>query len=179
MFGVILSLIFNPFHSSLSTLVISEKRTQIILPRGNKLLRGSKLSGEFNAKENNLGIVYIKFSNVPRVDLSKEDSLIFRIKEKGQKHWISVNKYKTGVISNNLFFPFGFPKVHNSKNKTFEFELVSLNGNKSNSVEIDNGWFTFAAGYQIPKAEILKVGITPFLFIFKKVVTSFENIYFK
>ena len=49
-----------------------------------KLLKGQKLIGKFEAKENNLGIVAVKFGNVPRVEFEKEDTIVFRIKEEDQ-----------------------------------------------------------------------------------------------
>lgn len=176
-FGVVLSIIFNPY-SSLSVLTIGENPSDLKFTNSTTLYKGDKLKGEFLAKENNLGIVYIKFNYYNKPDYLLEDNLVFKIKEKGAKTWFAVNHYKSGIIDSNLFFPFGFPKIANSKGKTYDFELQSLNGNAINAVSIDLNNFAFASGYQVPKSEILASKYNFLDFMRKKILYSYENIYF-
>lgn len=175
--GILASIVFNSY-SSFSVLTVRENPSNLKFTHTSKLLKGDKLTGEFVGKENNLGIVYIKFNNYVKPDYLDEDTLIFKIKEKGAKSWYLTNKYKSGILEDNLFFPFGFSQVPESKGRTFVFELQSLKGNNINSVEIDLNGFAFASGYQVPKNQILASKQNLVNFIIKKILYSYENIDF-
>ncbi len=175
--GVVLSIIFNPY-SSLSVLTIGENKANLRFTNSTTLYKGEKVTGEFVAQENNLGIIYLKFNNYVKPDYQSEDTLVFRIKQKGSGKWFAINTYKSGIIEGNLFFPLGFPKIADSKGKTYVFELQSLNGNYLNAVTVDLSSFAFASGYQIPKSEILASKYSFLNFMLKKILYSYENIYF-
>src|SRR5258708_18011115 len=101
-----------------------------------KLLAGSTIAGEFIGQDTNLGIVAIRFRTFIRVPYRDEDMLVFRLKEKGAKKWYYENTYKSGLIYELPLFPFGFPKIADSKGKTYLFEITSLYGNQTNAVAI-------------------------------------------
>lgn len=120
-----------------------------------RLYRGTKINGSFTAKEDNLGIVALRFGYVPRVEFDKQDIIIFKIREKGNNNWISENEYKSGSFETNRFFPFGFAVQEYSKSKTYEFELHSIYGDAYNAVQIRNSSQNFLSKYKFTKSEIL------------------------
>ena len=119
-FAVIFSYILT---SDLSFTTLSNFYGKSILTNfKNPLKKGDVVKGEFRAKENNLGIIAIAFD--PRY--KTWDDIIFRIKEKGQNRWYFSNKYWAGQFLDFQYFPFGFPIIKQSKNRTYQFEIQSL-----------------------------------------------------
>ncbi len=141
-----------------------------------QLLKNQKIQGKFVAKENYLGIISIRFGDIPKVDYDEEDLILFRIREKGQQDWIYENKYRSGSFLQNQYFPFGFKQIENSKGKVYEFELISLNGEEFNSVEIKNTNPIYFSKYKFPKNEIFKDSNSIIKFMTKKLIT-FANSY--
>ena len=139
-----------------------------------KLLKNEKIQGIFEAKENYLGIISVRFGDVQRVDFEDEDVIIFRIREVG-KDWLYENRYRTGSFVSNQYFPFGFKQIENSKGKVYEFELISLNGDVSNSVETKNTNPIYFSKYKFPKNEVLRDGDSFIKFMSKKLITFVTN----
>jgi hypothetical protein len=142
------------------------------------LLRGAKITGEFRAIENYLGIASLSLKNPKGVGFEDEDVLTFRIKEKGSKSWHQENTYRSGLFYGYKSFPFGFPPIDGSQNKTYVFELESLNGNKNNAVSVDKDSPIFISSYKISSKEILSSTKGLLIFIYKKVISSFSSIDF-
>lgn len=90
-----------------------------------KFAQTYKISSEFRASYENLGIVSIHQSIITD-HLEETDRLLFHIKEKGQNSWHYENVYKEGFFNRQGHFPFGFPIIRNSKGKTYQFEVISL-----------------------------------------------------
>ena len=141
------------------------------------LLKNDKIKGEFRAKDSFLGIVYLRFNDFVKVDYQIEDILSFKIKEKGQKNWYYYNNYRTGQIKNSLLFPFGFPVIFDSKNRIYEFEIVSLAGNGHNSVQLSDSK-VLLSGHQYSKAEIQGSKMRLINYLFKKSFYSIQSIDF-
>jgi hypothetical protein len=139
------------------------------------LLKSIKLNGEFKAKENHLGIVLLSLKEPKGVDFENEDTLMFRIKEKGSNVWYQENTYKSGLFYGYPLFPFGFPIIDNSKNKTYIFQLESLYGTKDNAVSVNKDMPVFMSSYKIPFKEVFFSSKNLTQFVIKKIVTSFSN----
>lgn len=136
------------------------------------LFKGDKLIGEFEATNNNLGIVSVKFNTHNKVN---DDYLQFKIKEVGSSGWYYSNKYKVDQFQNNKYFPFGFPQINNSKGKEYQIEIESLAGVEGNSIKIkDNA--SFLSKYSFPKAYLMENKIKIPVFIFNKIKSFFNNI---
>jgi|WetSurMetagenome_2_1015567.scaffolds.fasta_scaffold337604_2 hypothetical protein len=99
----------------------------------NALLPDNKVSSDFVSKYNNLGIIAIRFNTFSRIN---NDTLTFRLKEKGQSDWYYQNNYKTDQFQDQELFPFGFPIISDSKNKTYIFEIQSQHGKADDAVAI-------------------------------------------
>ncbi len=175
--GLSLAVIFNS-GTALSAITVSESGNELRFSNTNQLYKGDSLTGVFTAKNNYLGIIYLKFDNVKNLDYYNQSDFIFRIKKDGDKSWYAVNKYKSGIIYNNNYFPFGFPPIRNSQNHQFVFQIISLNGNKTNFIKIDTSVFNFAASYIIPKSEITSNISSLAIFFIRKAFYSLNNPYF-
>jgi hypothetical protein len=110
---------------------------QHTVPENNhiNLIAGNKISQEIISKFDNLGIISIRFQTYKK---SNNDTLIFRLKEKGGLSWYYVAQYHTDQFQDHQLFPFGFPVITNSKGKTFIVEIESSQGTKTDRVMIDN-----------------------------------------
>lgn len=137
-----------------------------------KILKGEIVSGEFQARENNLGIVSVKFKLFDRPRFKDEDTLLFRIKEKGARDWYHQNSYMDGLMYEVPIFPFGFPLISDSRDKTYYFEIESLRGNENNSVAVSNKGQIIFSKYYVPKDVLLSSSDEFASYITRKFVSS-------
>lgn len=165
------------FNNKLSFSVILHKEAQVAVKQitSEKLHKGDKIKGEFRAKENYLGLILLKFDNYVKQDYNSEDTLIFKIRQKGDSDWYFTNKYKSGILVDNSLFPFGFPVINESKDKIYVFEVESLSGNDKNSVGINKDNPILITGYQFPRNEIFSSNNTTSNYLIKKTIYSFTN----
>lgn len=122
----------------------------------NKVLKGDRITGYIKASNDNLGILVIRFNRSKSVQYQKEDRLIFRIKEKDSDKWFAENRYRSALINQTPFFPFGFPLIEDSRNKVYEFQIVSLKGNEENAISMSSVNPIMASQYKVPKSKIFK-----------------------
>lgn len=152
----------------------------VTLPDG-KITKGKKVVGIIKAQENNFGSVSLNFNVGRRIAFSKEDKLIFRIKEKSAKDWYYENVYRSGMMYDEPFYPFGFTPIANSKNKMYLFEIISTNGNLENAHAIKKSHPTIESRYVLNKGEVLKDPKKIIAFLFKKFyykITTLELVFF-
>jgi len=121
------------------------------------LLKGEKVIGEFISKYPNLGIVAVRFDTFYRIN---DDWLTFRFKEKGATGWSYQADYKTDQFQPKELFPFGFPLISDSNNKTYIFEIESQLGKKKegeieNFVAIDEKYPVFVSRHVFTKQEFM------------------------
>lgn len=158
-----------------SILEYGEPKTAIISGVEGKMVKGDKITGEFKAHENHLGIVVIGFKDFTRYSYDGEDILSFKLKEKNSNDWYFEGGFRSGLLENNLKFPIGFPIIADSKDKTYLFEILSLNGNQNNGVAFDKNDSSISTRYQFP-AEIVKSSNSSiYTFGIKKIKTLMQN----
>lgn len=153
--------------------VITEKHllANAAIFRQNELLARDKITAEFKAGVNNLGIISVKFNTYKRLN---DDYLIFRIKEKGAKSWYYENKYKTDQFVPDDYFPFGFPPIENSKNKVYQIEIESSAGIKGDAVSLSRQTDYFLSKYNYPKELLMSHKLIIASFVFYKVISYLE-----
>ncbi len=108
------------------------------------LMSGSPLRGSITAVHNNLGTFRFRFTTYGRLN---EDTIHFRLREKGTTDWTVRNSHRTNVFSNGGMYPIGFPVIADSKGKEYEFELESETGTEQNSVGILTEFHPVASQY--------------------------------
>lgn len=142
-----------------------------------QLSNGKKISGEFTAKDNHLGILYLRFDNFAMEKDRFDDLINFKIKEKNQKDWYYSNNYKKGLIQKLPLFPFGFPLIDNSKNRTYVFEIQSLSKEDKEIIKLSKNR-TLLTSHQYSNQEIFDNKTKLVSFVIKKSIVSLINIDF-
>lgn len=153
MLWFLLSFIYLDKNLGITLLTYSHSTNEILSKNYPELLAGQKIKGEFVARDNNLGIIAVRFNTYFRIN---EDTVIFRIKEKNRKNWYYEYHYTTPQFQPNQFFTFGFPVISNSDGKTFNFEIESTKGEHENAVSLSTIEPVFETKYQYSKELILK-----------------------
>src|SRR4030042_2365093 len=143
--------IFNA-EESFSILGQNHKTTSLTYWNTDEILAAEKIVGGFTASEDNLGIVAVRFKTFERIN---DDYLIFRIKEVGQDGWHYEHNYKTDQFRPDELFPFGFPKIENSKNRLYQFEIESIQGSPGNAVAVSSQFPVIKTKYEFNQAELL------------------------
>ena len=170
----ILSLFFTSKYS-FSVITSAYNESSFTSLKTSELLAKQKVSAQFLAKENNLGIVSVRFKTYSRIN---DDTVIFKLKELGKKDWFYQQSYKVDQFQDNDYFTFGFPIISNSKGKTFYFEIESTKGKKNDAVSISTTSPIFIAQYQFTKQQLLASKAMIPVFLIKKIFYSFSDINF-
>ncbi|MGI8420335.1 MAG: hypothetical protein ACR2LN_06890 [Candidatus Levyibacteriota bacterium] len=160
---------------SFSLLTYTQKPEIIHISTNNLLLEGENFTERITAKENNLGIIAISFFNPNTIAYSDEDQLAFTIKDVAVNKIVYKNSYRSGLLTSLKYFPFGFPKIADSKNKQYQISIVSLKGNTNNALRIDNNAFINQVSYDYSKSEIIGSPTKFLSFIAKKVALIFND----
>lgn len=133
LYWVILSYIYLQKLDPSLSILIQENGASGLTNRN--LFSGDKVLQDFTPNYDNLGIVAIRFQTFGRIN---DDTLIFRLREKGESDWYYTANYKTDQFQDRELFPFGFPIIAKSKGKIFQFEIESKFGSESGHVKVDN-----------------------------------------
>ncbi|MBI5045172.1 MAG: hypothetical protein HZC02_04550 [Candidatus Levybacteria bacterium] len=130
-----------------------------------EIYKKEKVRFEIETEFSYLGIISVRFNTFRRIS---EDSLIFRIKEKGQKNWYYQNIYKTDQFQNNELFPFGFPPISNSRGKTYVFEIESKKGKPGDAVAVSRTTPNVSSTFQYSLQKFFYLGFEGVEFIIYK-----------
>lgn len=156
----------SPFSSLSPSILLEVKNENNIFNESvEELLRGNKIKGEFKSTENNLGIILIRFNTFDRIN---SDKLFFRIKEEGDSKWYYEYQYKSNQFQNNQYFTFGFPKIDNSANKIYDFEVESEKGKSGDAISLSSRMPNLAVAYQFSTVDFRKDVKTLLRFSYKK-----------
>lgn len=160
------------YDEAFSVLTQRQDKSVIFFGKLGEILTGEKITGKFKAKEDNLGIVSLRFNTFGRIN---NDILIFRIKEEWDEKWYYENEYKVDQFQQYGFFPFGFPIIQDSKDRRYSLEIESTNGKTKNAVSISEYSPIFEAKYKFSRDEILSSKKELITFLYKKVLNSFTD----
>jgi hypothetical protein len=130
------------------------------------ILPSSPYKGQFTAIFDRLGIVKIRISTEGRINTN---TLVFRLREHGTHTWLVENTYVTDRFIDGEKYPFGFPIILNSKRKTYEYELTTVDGSEENTIAVLPGIYSFQTDYIYSKTLILTNRQTMIWFLKEKV----------
>jgi len=167
--------LFYASKYSFSVIPLAYNKSNFISLKTDELLAKQKVSAQFQAKENNLGIVSVRFKTYSRIN---NDIVIFRLKETGKNDWYYQYQYKVDQFQDNDYFTFGFPIILNSINKTYYFEIESTKGKIGDAVSISTKSPIFIAQHQFTKQQLLANKTMIPEFLIKKIYYSFSDINF-
>ncbi len=151
-------------RTTFSTIISQHQWQNFSAYKNKKLFAHQKLKGEFKATNNRLGTVDINLK-IFQEDIFDSLILIFKIREKDSQDWYYQSEHNN-IIYSDIFFPFGFPVIENSKNKTYEIEIESVNGTEQNAFALSSEDPYFLSKYDYPKNYLQqdKSKITAFIF---------------
>jgi acyltransferase len=163
----------NPFYkskeswsSNLTIVTQKELWANHILQKNKDLLAGEKINESFIAKTDSLGIIAVPFNAHNK---SIDDKIIFRLKETGKKDWYIQNTYNANQFQTDIPFPFGFPIIEDSKNKSYTFQIESLKGRSGDSLSLSKVNKNYFTEYNFKKSELIRNPIRLLKFIFYKI----------
>jgi len=167
-------LLSHIYHSDFSFTIISNTypTDSLKTSRTHELFKGDKITGLFIAKENNLGILMVRFDNLKRIN---DDVIRFRLKRQGSDSWYFEGDYSTKMMHSLSMYPFGFPEIADSKGKSFIVEIESLNGRPDNAIALDRENPTLMTKYKVSLGSIAHDTQSLVLFAQKKLVSSVTN----
>ncbi len=165
LFWVVTSLLF--INRISFSVVTYQTRNLVDSDNYSEIYRERSYKGEFEAIDNNLGLVIVDLGNYRRPESANEYVIVFRFKEKGDSGWAIQREYDSGLFDSQSQFSFGIPVLVDSKNKYFQFEIASEKGSLENHIKIKKK-SSFITGYQYSKSEILGVDLKAFNFFYSK-----------
>lgn len=171
---LLVSLLFDR-DSTFLTIIFNHNQSDFISVKDTKLLAGQKVIGKFIAKENNLGIIAVRFNTYKQIN---DDVLIFRLKQANAKNWYYTAKYKVNQFQPNQLFTFGFPVIADAKNKQYVFEIESTIGKKGNAVSVSYDEPVYVTKYKFTRSELTNNKIKLVVFLVEKTFTSFQRLNF-
>jgi hypothetical protein len=131
---------------------------------------------QINSRENNLGVITMNLSHERNTFGSDSlTQLLFRIKEKGSSVWYSTSGYDLFRIKDGTHYPFGFPTITNSKNKTYIVELYLSNPATSDHLILNVANGSIRTVYPVNKLQLVENPIRLLIFTQNKVVNVLDN----
>lgn len=140
------------WYADLDTITLKIPWLDRNLQINNKLLAGKIVDQSFAAEDNYLGSVVISF-NIHNENVS--DRVVFRLKETGKNDWYFQDTYDAKQLQLEIFYPFDFPPIKNSRNRSYTFQIESLEGTAGNSISINKTSRNFFTRYKFSKSELI------------------------
>lgn len=172
--GIVLAFLFYK-ESYITTIQVHDAPTITDGYLDKPLLKGQVIRGQFNAPYNNLGAFEFRVHTYNRIN---DDTIHFRLREKGSPVWVVQNAYVVDRFPDNLLYGFGFPPITNSQGKTYEFELSSDRGIANDAIGFSAGFESAASQYIFNRASIThNAGLVKY-FITEKLHSLLSDPYF-
>jgi len=160
-------------NTDLSPTILSYRHIDSLAElQGKKIDDREKITGIIKANENFLGILSVNFDKESVIN--KNGTLVFKIKEFGNKKWYAINRYDVRELPGLPQYPFGFPPITDSKDKTYLFELALINNN-NDSITIKDDNQIITTYYQFPKEYLFSNSQNLFYFINNKMLYSMQQ----
>jgi hypothetical protein len=149
--GLVISILC--YQESYITTLLRYHDTIVYTPYSSQPILGDTVvRGEVRAAYDNFAAVKLRVNTFNRMNTTH---IIFRMKEKGSSTWHIVSTYALDRFVNGLFYPFGFPLIHDSKGKVYDFEVFSTDGTSDNAMGILSGYHAVATQYVFSKSVLL------------------------
>lgn len=142
-----------PAYADLTTITQKESWSGNNLRDKTELVVKKIIEDSFTAKTDNLGTIAIPLDTHGK---SVNGAMVFRVKETSNKNWYYQNTYKANQFQDNAPFPFGFPVIIDSKNKSYTFQIEAIAGKSNNSISLSKVNNFFFSKYKFPKEVLVK-----------------------
>lgn len=175
LFGLGLFRLYNHLQENgfgLFYLLTNGKEDNLVFTKQDELIKGDTIIGKFFSPQPNLGTVSVRFSNHNR---DSHDTLNFRLKEIGSNTWFYSANYNTDQFRAGHLFPFGFPPIKDSANKTYVFELESVRGATGSGIYLDRREPSFTIVSFFDRQELFQNPKTTVSFLISKLMNIFAT----
>lgn len=178
---VILFIFFSTYTSQFNFFSLQKKYVNII--SASKTVTDVPFTFSFIAQENNMGVILIHLTNIVgtntqkrlTVDPNKHQRFLIRMKEKGADKWYASQDTSPAEIGNSTSYPFGFPIIADSKNKTYIVEMSIKDIDYTSSILFNKDTYPLSTVHQIPKQTLLRSPLKLVMHIGDKLQTAFAN----
>lgn len=162
LFIVTIFIFFSTYSSQFNFFSVQKKYTNII----SSTIAVSQIpyTFTFTAQEDNMGVILVHLTNtvgdtlkrIKVIDPNKHQRFLIRMKEKGTQDWYASQDTSPAEIGDSSSYPFGFPLIANSKNKTYIVEMSIKDIDYSSTILFNKDKYPLTTVHQIPKLELLK-----------------------
>lgn len=169
----VISLFWQDYKTAGNFFILKENISPIMIQSSlnKKITKISPISVTFISDENNLGAIGIRFNNYGQVS---SDKVFFKLIYNNALYYQHV--YLAKEFSGLRIFPFGFVPISQSKGKHITFKLISLYGDSTNAVSLENQKPIFVANYTFSRTYLLHNKLEIFSFLIKKFVYLLTDI---
>ncbi|MCX6730415.1 MAG: acyltransferase [Candidatus Roizmanbacteria bacterium] len=177
----ILLLFFSVYTSQFNFFSIQKKYTHVI--PSTIAISDNPHTFSFVSQENNMGVILVHLTSTMGkitnkrifVDPTKNQRFMIRMKEKGMDNWYASQDTSPAEIGNSASYPFGFPLISNSKDKTYIVEMLMKDIDYSSTILFNKDTYTLYTIHQIPKQTLLKNPVMMISHIGDKLQTALAN----
>jgi len=180
-FMVILFIFFSTYTSDYNFFSVQKKYTNII--PSSILLSHIPYTFSFISQENNMGVILVHLTNAvgdmltktEAIDPNKHQRFQIRMKEQGMMQWYASQDTAPAEIGNSSSYPFGFPPIIDSKNKTYIVEMSIKDIDYTSTVIFNKDTYPLTTIHQIPKQTLLKNPLKLLAHVTGRLQTAFTN----
>jgi len=180
-FMVILFIFFSTYTSDYNFFSVQKKYTNII--PSSILLSHIPYTFSFISQENNMGVILVHLTNAvgdmltktEAIDPNKHQRFQIRMKEQGMMQWYASQDTAPAEIGNSSSYPFGFPPIIDSKNKTYIVEMSIKDIDYTSTVIFNKDTYPLTTIHQIPKQTLLKNPLKLLAHVTDRLQTAFTN----
>ncbi|MCX6732580.1 MAG: acyltransferase [Candidatus Roizmanbacteria bacterium] len=177
----IMFVFFSVYTSQFNFFSIQKKYTHVI--PSTIAISDKPYTFSFISQENNMGVILVHLTSTIGkitnkrilVDPTKHQKFVIRMKEEGTNDWYASQDTSPAEIGNSASYPFGFPLISNSKDKTYVVEMLIKDIDYSSTILFNKDTYTLYTVHQIPKQTLLKNPLMLISHIGNKLQTALAN----
>jgi peptidoglycan/LPS O-acetylase OafA/YrhL len=176
---IILFLFFSVYTSQFNFFSLQKKYKNII--PSSQAISDIPFTFTFTSQDDNMGVILVHLSNTVgnEKDKSNVNPYVFqrfqiRMKEKGANNWYASQDTAPAEIGDSMY-PFGFPIISNSKNKTYVVEMSIKNIDHRSTVVFNKDIYQLTTIHQIQKQTLLKNPVKLIAHVSDKLQTAFMD----
>ncbi len=181
LFTVILLLFFSVYTSQFNFFSLQKKYKDIIPSTIH--ISPIPYTFSFTSQEDNMGVILVHLTNVVGsterqtvpVNPKKQQRFQMRMKERDAQQWYASQDTAPAEIGDSSSYPFGFPPIVDSKNKTYLVEMSILDIDYRSTVLFNKDEYPLITVHQIPKQTLLKKPLKLLSHAAGKLQTAFTN----
>lgn len=178
---VILFLFFSTYTSQFN-FFSQQKKYKDIIPF-TQSISDVPYTFSFTSQEDNMGVILVHLTNTVGDSVKqaqgksplKQQRFQIRMKEKGTNEWYASQDAAPAEIGNSSSYPFGFPPIISSKNRTYIVEMSIKDIDYRSTVIFNNDEYEITTVHQIQKVSLLKNPLKLASHIGDKLKTAFSN----